>query len=235
MTVGTSRVAGVAARPSADAPAGTRRAVVEGAAFRYDAETVLRFPDIEVRHGDELVLLGPSGSGKSTLLHLLAGLLRPQEGTVAVSGQDLARLSTSRLEGFRARHVGLVFQDFHLVDGYTALDNVALSLLAAGASPGDALTRAEELLRQLGLGHRLDHTPGALSTGERQRVAVARATAPRPSLLLADEPTAHLDRGRAQEALTLLREAAAQADAALVVATHDPLVTDAFETHVQLA
>ena len=198
------------------------------------ATTQLRFPDIDLAVGDELALLGPSGSGKTTLLHCLAGLLRPNQGEVQIVGQNLIELNERELERFRTQNIGIVFQDFYLLEGYSALENVTVALATTGHSLSNAKTQAKQLLSGLGLGKRLHAKPGQLSTGERQRVAVARASATKPLLLLADEPTANLDRSRADAALELLRHSAKRSGAALIVATHDPRIMAAFERHVEL-
>jgi putative ABC transport system ATP-binding protein len=211
------------------------RVAVQGVEVSYSRDAMIKLPDLALQAQDELVLVGPSGSGKTTLLHVLAGLLKPTKGNVQIAGHDLTTMRESMLERFRAKTVGIVFQDFHLIDGYTALENVMVSLAAAGEPLGTARQKAKVLLAELGLEHRLYHRPKQLSTGERQRVAIARATATHPLLLLADEPTANLDRSKAETAIRLLREAAQRSKAILVVATHDPLVKDAFSKRIELA
>lgn len=210
------------------------RVRLQGVTVSYSRDAVVTLPDLYLNTRDELVLVGPSGSGKTTLLHVLAGLLKPSQGTLQIAGHDLTTMKESVLESFRAKTVGIVFQDFHLIDGYTALENVVVALAAAGEGLNAAHKKAKDLLTTLGLSHRLLHRPGQLSTGERQRVAIARATATRPLLLLADEPTANLDRGRAETAVGLLKEAAQRSNAVLVVATHDPLVKEAFVRRIEL-
>ncbi|BDG23765.1 ABC transporter ATP-binding protein [Thermus thermophilus] len=207
---------------------------LRGVRYRYGEGVVLAFPDLDVPQGGRLALLGPSGSGKTTLLHLLAGLRVPEAGEVWVGEKNLAALGEAERDAFRRQKVGYLFQDFHLMEGYTALENVLLGLGLAGVRGASALRRAREVLEALGLGHRLDHPPRRLSTGERQRVALARAVAHRPALLLADEPTAHLDRPRAAAALELLLQTAASLEATLVVATHDPWVAERFPQKVDL-
>lgn len=201
----------------------------------FSGGVVLRYPDLDVAAGEQLVLTGPSGSGKSTLLHVLAGLRPPASGVVEVGGQDLSSLSPAALERARSRRVGIVYQELHLAAGYSALENVTVALAAVGITPHRAAVRARDLLTSLDLGERLHARPGRLSAGERQRVAIARAVAVRPLLLLADEPTAHLDTRRAEAGLDLLVETAAKAGAALVVTTHDPAVIARFERQVALA
>ena len=209
---------------------------VTGLRLRHGPEVTLSFPDFEVGQGEHLALVGPSGAGKTTLLHLIAGLLRPDSGRE----RDLRRpelisaLSEAQRDAYRARSVGYVFQDFHLMPGYSALENVVLGLGLAGMRGPAARTRAAEVLTTLGLGSRLRHAPRQLSTGERQRVALARAVAHRPALLLADEPTAHLDRQRAAQAVRLLQDTAAALGSTLMTVTHDLLVMDAFSRRIEI-
>ena len=181
---------------------------------------VLRGIDLEVAEGETLGIVGPSGSGKSTLLKVMAGLERATSGRVRVAGADLSPLDEDALARWRRANVGIVFQAFHLVPSMTALENVAVPLELAGAA--DAFDRAEQELRRVGLGHRLDHYPGQLSGGEQQRVALARAFVARPRLLLADEPTGNLDQGTGRAIVELLFDLHAQAGTTLVLITHDP-------------
>lgn len=196
---------------------------------------VLAFPDFRLEAGEHGVVVGPSGSGKSTLLHLLAGLLVASSGLIEVAGRTLSELKESERDVLRACNVGYVFQDFHLAQGYSALENVILGLGIAQVPAAERRARAAEALRAVDLGSRIHHYPRQLSTGERQRVALARATAHRPTLLLADEPTAHLDHGRSEQALRLLKARADEFGATLVVATHDPLVVRSFKTRITVA
>ncbi len=201
---GTNGPAAGATAPGAPAPA-TPDLLVSGLRKTYGAPPVraLRGVDLTVRAGEFVALMGPSGSGKSTLLHLVAGLDRADEGTVALAGVRIEELGSARLARLRRRHVGLVFQFFHLVEPLSALENVALAALIAGTRPAAAAARARDLLDGLGLLDRAAERPGALSGGERQRVAIARALANRPTLLLADEPTGALDSAGAAEVLEL--------------------------------
>jgi putative ABC transport system ATP-binding protein len=198
--------------------------VLNNASLRHSNDTTIVFPDFSLSIGAEVALVGPSGSGKSSLLHVLAGLLRPSHGTVLVAGIDIAQASPTTLERLRAATVSLLFQDFHLLSGYSALENVTAALGLAGHALSQAPKAAKVLLERVGLGHRLAAMPHQLSTGERQRVALARALANTPKILLADEPTAHLDGENARNALALLRELAQDIGASLLIATHDPLV-----------
>lgn len=207
--------------------------VTSGLTLRHGREVTLRYPDLHLQAGAQLAVTGPSGTGKTTLLHLLAGLLRPTAGEVRFGGTQVSALNEAGREVFRRRHVGYVFQDFHLMPGLSALENVELGLRVAGA--GRPRERAREALRRLDLGGRLGHTPAQLSTGERQRVALARAVAHGPDLLLVDEPTAHLDRERAGAALALLLETARELGATLIVVTHDPFVAQALNCRLDLS
>jgi putative ABC transport system ATP-binding protein len=176
--------------------------------------------DLEVSSGELVLLMGPSGCGKTSLLSMLAGILRPLRGQISVDGLEVTRLAGGRLTDYRRHRVGVVFQAFNLVPSLSAAENVQVPLRAAGLRPRQARRRALELLEQMGLGERASHRPGALSGGQQQRVAIARALALDPPLLLADEPTAHLDREQVGRVARLLREIADEGRTVLV-ATHD--------------
>jgi putative ABC transport system ATP-binding protein len=180
-----------------------------------------------VAAGEVVAVMGPSGSGKSTLLNLIAGLDRPSSGTVTVAGRRIDTLGESGLARFRARHIGIIFQFFNLLDDLTVRDNVLLPAQLAGASRRTARARAAELLGRLGLEQHFDDYPARLSGGQRQRVAIARALVNSPALLLADEPTGALDTATGQEIGRLLRELNA-AGQTLVLVTHDPLLAERY-------
>jgi putative ABC transport system ATP-binding protein len=175
--------------------------------------------------GEQVALHGRSGSGKTTLLHLIAGILRPDSGRILVAGQEMTAASEAERDGLRGRLVGYVFQTFNLLGGYSALENVLLAMHFGG---GEDEKRARYLLERVGLPDRLHYRPGQLSVGQRQRVAVARALANRPVLVLADEPTGNLDPAHARDALALIREVCRESGAALLLVSHDEAVLGTF-------
>jgi len=176
--------------------------------------------DLDVAEGDFVVVMGPSGSGKSTLLNLVGGLDRPTGGSIEVEGRDIARLDEIGLADFRREMIGFVFQSFNLVPTMTARQNVEFPLVFAGAPPARRRARAEALLAEVGLGHRVEHRPTELSGGEQQRVAIARAMANAPRIILGDEPTGNLDTRTGEEVLALLGDLNRGGSTVLVV-THD--------------
>jgi putative ABC transport system ATP-binding protein len=181
----------------------------------------VRDVDLELARGEIVLVMGPSGSGKTTLLSMLGGLLRPTQGEIWVDGVDIAQLSEQELPRFRAHRFGFIFQDFNLLSALSAEENVEVALNLAGSRGSDANARARRLLDDLGLGARLDFASEQLSGGEKQRVAVARAIANRPQLILADEPTANLDSQRGQETMRLLRRLANDEGATVLIVSHD--------------
>jgi lipoprotein-releasing system ATP-binding protein len=183
---------------------------------------VLKGIDLAVEPGEMVAVVGPSGSGKSTLLHLLGGLDRADAGTVEVGGQSLAGLSGSRLAAFRNRTIGFVFQFHQLLPDFTALENVMLPGRIAGLEPQGVLDNARRLLLEVGLGERLEHFPNQLSGGERQRVALCRALALEPPLLLADEPTGNLDPASGEQVFQLLLDLQARHGTTGILVTHNP-------------
>jgi ABC-type lipoprotein export system ATPase subunit len=199
---------------SFDAPEGGRVAIVRVAAFSLAA-------------GEQRALRGESGSGKTTFLNLIAGILAADTGRVEIDGADMVALPESRRDRLRAEKLGYIFQTFNLLQGYTVLENVMLGM-SFGPRGADR-THATELLTRVGLAHRLGHFPRQLSTGQQQRVAVARALANRPKLVLADEPTGNLDRVHAGEALALIREVCRENGAALLLVSHDDVVLGQFD------
>jgi putative ABC transport system ATP-binding protein len=189
---------------------------------------IVDVPDFALAAGRQLALRGESGSGKTTFLHLVAGILAADEGDIRFENENVTALSESGRDRLRASSFGYIFQTFNLLQGYTCLENVLLGMTFS-PGPGSDRARATALLRRVGLGERLHHRPRQLSTGQQQRVAIARALANRPRLVLADEPTGNLDRANAREALALIRETCREADAALLLVSHDPDVLSAFD------
>lgn len=181
---------------------------------------ILRGITLDVQQGETLGLVGPSGSGKSSLLMVMGGLERATGGSIHALGQDLTALNEDQLAVFRRDHMGVVFQSFHLIPTMTALENVATPLELAGVA--DAFERAEAELEAVGLGHRADHYPAQMSGGEQQRVALARAAAPRPKILLADEPTGNLDGANGAAIMDMLFGLRDRHGATLVLVTHAP-------------
>jgi putative ABC transport system ATP-binding protein len=193
---------------------------------------VIRLREFELGAGEQAVMVGHSGSGKSTLLNLIAGILLPDEGEIMVNGTNPTTLSEAARDRFRAANIGYVFQSFNLLQGFTALENVLLGQMFGGGNGGE--DRAVELLKKVGLEHRLQHKPRALSVGEQQRVAIARALANAPPLVLADEPTGSLDSKNGAAVLDLLRQICTDGKNTLLLVTHDPEVMKGFKKVVRM-
>jgi putative ABC transport system ATP-binding protein len=214
--------------------------MVEGAAVDvrslvqvFGARTVLDLPAWQVGRGAHSLVIGPSGCGKSTLLHLLAGLIRPSRGRIAIDGQDLTALGGAALDAFRGKRIGIVLQSMHLIGALNVRDNLRLARSLARQPP--APERIEGLLEELGLARLARTRPRQLSQGERQRLAIARAVVNRPALILADEPTSALDDANCAAVLDLLRRQAEGSGATLVVATHDQRLAPHFAHRLELA
>ena len=195
---------------------------------------VLHGVSLEIGEGEFLSLQGASGTGKSTLLHLLGGLDDPTSGEVFASGQSLSAMSSTRLANWRNGEVGFVFQSYHLLPEFDALENVLLPARMAHANRAESQNRAESLLERVGLAKRMHHLPAELSGGEQQRVALARALINQPQLLLADEPTGNLDSKTGGEVLDLLCELQSEANLTMIITTHDDKVANRAHQTVQL-
>ncbi len=201
--------------------------VLKNVRHSYGGREVVHVDQWSVAQGEHWLLLGSSGSGKSTLLHVLAGLIKPSHGAVSIAGQNLAELPASEIDRFRGRHIGVVFQRLHLISSLTVQQNVSLARYLASEAP-DA-TRTQDLLASLRLTECASRRPEALSFGQAQRAAIARAVINKPRLILADEPTSNLDDASAGIAVELLLEQANLCGATLVIATHDRRIRKRFE------
>jgi putative ABC transport system ATP-binding protein len=225
------------ARPTA--PADDGRTVVEARGLERDysfgKESIhaLRGVNLEIPDGDYMAIVGPSGCGKSTLLNLLGAIDRPTRGSVFIRGIDVAHMQDREATSFRLRHIGFVFQRFYLMPTLTARENIELPMAEAGISRSDRAARARELLAYVGLGHRERHRPSELSGGEQQRVAVARALANRPAILLADEPTGELDARTGAEIISLFGRLN-QDGTTLIVVTHDEELASAARRKIHM-
>jgi putative ABC transport system ATP-binding protein len=183
---------------------------------------VLHNINLDIQEGQFMALMGPSGSGKTTLLNLIAGIDQPTSGTLKVAGEDISRLKEKRLAGWRARHIGFVFQFYNLIPVLTAYENVELPLLLTELSRRERREHVQTALSIVGLADRMKHYPRQLSGGQEQRVAIARAIVSDPTLILADEPTGDLDKQSAEEIMILLARLNAEFQKTIIVVTHDP-------------
>lgn len=187
---------------------------------------VLSVDEYRLKSGEQAALVGQSGEGKSTLLNVISGITQADTGSIVIDGTEVAGMNEVVRDRFRAEKIGIVFQTFNLLPAFTALENVLLGMSFSGRSDSGF---AKELLERVGLGHRLDHKPGSLSVGEQQRVAVARALANRPRLMLADEPTANIDVANQENVLKLIREACTEHEVSLLLVTHAQEVAEQFD------
>jgi putative ABC transport system ATP-binding protein len=202
-------------------------------AARPEDAFTLRIAHLQLDPAEQVLLTARSGGGKSTLLAIIAGLSTPDSGTVHVAGQDIHALRPAARDRFRGGHIGMIFQTFNLLHGFSALENVLAALKFSDVPAREHRARAEALLERLGI-ERPGATPDTLSVGQQQRVAVARAVAARPTLVLADEPTASLDPENAAAAIELIQAACAEAGAALLCVSHDPAMAERFQRRVRL-
>lgn len=208
---------------------------IEGLSFAYSGgATVLEGLNLTLERAEQMVLRAGSGAGKSTLLNLIAGLMDPRGGRVLIDGTDIHTLRGAKRDRFRGSRIGMIFQTFNLLDGFSALENVTTAMMFSKIPRSEHDGRARALLTRLGI-ERQHASPQSLSVGQQQRVAVARAMACKPSLVLADEPTASLDPKNAAEAIELIRGVCAEEGAALLLVSHDPSVTAGFERVEDLA
>ncbi len=187
---------------------------------------IINVPHFEIDAGAQIALRGSSGTGKTTFLNLIAGILQADRGSISLAGEEITALSESERDRLRAHYIGYIFQTFNLLAGYTALENVMLGMMFGTGIDTDF---AQHLLERVGLGDRMQYRPSQLSVGQQQRVAVARAIANRPRLVLADEPTGNLDYHHANEAVTLIREICYENNAAVLIVSHDPEVLGRFK------
>ncbi|MBO7306722.1 MAG: ABC transporter ATP-binding protein [Alistipes sp.] len=199
---------------------------VENVVKRFGDLEVLHGISLDVERGEILSIVGASGAGKSTLLQIIGTLMTPDEGCVTIDGRSAQGMSDGELSEFRNRHVGFVFQFHHLLEEFSALENVMMPMLIGGVKRSDAECRAKELLDMVSMSHRLTHRPSALSGGEQQRVAIARALANNPSVVLADEPTGNLDTATREEIQRLFFELRERTGQTFIIVTHDEALAD---------
>ena len=206
--------------------------LLEGVRKSYRGRPVVAIDRLQIPAGAQWVITGSSGSGKTTLLNLIAGILTPDAGRVTVAGTDITALSEAARDRFRAEKVGVVFQTFNLLQGFSALENVLLGMLFAGRTDR---ARAEALLERVGLKDRMGSPPAELSVGQQQRVAIARALANKPGLILADEPTGNLDPATGESIVQLLKDVCREGGETLVLVTHQPAVMKSFKDTYDLS
>jgi len=196
--------------------------------------SALRGISFDVAKGEFMVVMGPSGSGKTTLLNLIGAIDKPTSGRIFIDGRDITTLGEGELTKLRRHKIGFIFQFYNLIPALTALENVELPMLTAGVSRKDTSKRAFQLLETVGLAERVGHLPDELSGGEQQRIAIARALANRPSVILADEPTGDLDTKTGMEVVQILYDTSKKENATVVVVTHDPMITEKADVILQM-
>ena len=196
---------------------------------------VLKGVDLEIKKGEIVSIIGKSGAGKTTLLQIMGSLLEADSGDVVIAGVALSTLSDDALSKFRNSHIGFIFQSYHLLPEFTALENVMMPMLIAGGKRSDAELRAHELLSMVGMSHREEHKPEALSGGEQQRVAIARALMMRPSVVLADEPTGNLDSATREEIQRLFVELRDRTGQTFVIVTHDEALAERSDRTIHMS
>jgi ABC-type lipoprotein export system ATPase subunit len=204
----------------------------QGVRFAYDGGKTFEFPDVKCDKGEQMLVLGQSGTGKTTFLHLLAGLLKPTQGSITIAGAATTAMSDNALDKYRGQHVGIVFQTAHFVEALTVEENLLLPFFLSGKKVDS--TRAALLLKRLNLTDKANKLPRWLSVGEQQRVAIARAVIHSPSVIFADEPTSALDDVNAQQVIGLLEEQAKESGASLMIVTHDQRLKDYFSKRITL-
>lgn len=205
---------------------------VEDLSFYYNEENKFSFPDMNCKKGSHWLLLGQSGSGKTTMLHLIGGLLKPKAGSININGTDLTGLSESKLDQFRGKHIGIIFQQSHLIKSLTVEENLLAAQYLSGVKQNPK--KIKSILERLNLGHKLKSKTTKLSQGEQQRVAIARALVNEPLLILADEPTSSLDDVNCFEVLNMLMEQSKSSGATLIIVTHDGRLKSIFDNKIEL-
>lgn len=202
---------------------------------RFGSLEVLHGVSLDIADGEIVSIVGASGAGKSTLLQIMGSLLLADSGEVIIDGVELSKLSEDRLSDFRNHRIGFIFQSYHLLPEFTAVENVMMPMLIAGAKRSDAEARARELLAMVGMSHRMEHKPEALSGGEQQRVAIARALINRPSVVLADEPTGNLDTATRDEIQRLFVELRDRTGQTFVIVTHDVALAERSDRTIRMS
>ena len=202
---------------------------------RFGSLEVLHGVSLDIADGEIVSIVGASGAGKSTLLQIMGSLLSADSGEVVINGVELSTLSEDKLSDFRNRHIGFIFQSYHLLPEFTAVENVMMPMLIAGGKRSEAETRARELLEMVGMSHRVEHKPEALSGGEQQRVAIARALINRPSVVLADEPTGNLDTATRDEIQRLFVELRDRTGQTFVIVTHDVALAESSDRTIRMS